>query len=280
ATHFQDILCTAMHVDVENKCVLPANDETLIYADMEKSYIDEYSSCLELEAKLSKKKDMCKESVQNDRPCKNQDAPKFQEFFEISELKDQLQKKNTTITNLKDHIAKLKGKRTIRFRNDQVATIMGYDDYQIGNVTISRVYYVEGLGHNLFSVGQFCDSDLESATTCYTQNQSLIRTSYNKTPYELMHDRKPDLKYLLVFGSLCYPTNDSEDLGKLKPKSDIGPELQLMTPGTISLGLPSPSVASHVPPAVAPIPTDTTDTATSTSIDQDAPSASTSLTTS
>nr|GFC17393.1 ribonuclease H-like domain-containing protein [Tanacetum cinerariifolium] len=38
---------------------------------------------------------------------------------------------------------------------------MGYGDYQIGNVTISQVYYVEGLGHNLFSVGQFCDSDLE-----------------------------------------------------------------------------------------------------------------------
>nr|GEZ98427.1 integrase, catalytic region, zinc finger, CCHC-type, peptidase aspartic, catalytic [Tanacetum cinerariifolium] len=47
--------------------------------------------------------------------------------------------------------------------NDHVAKIMGYGDYQIGNVTISRVYYVEGLGHNLFSVGQFCDLDLEVA---------------------------------------------------------------------------------------------------------------------
>ncbi|GKA08430.1 hypothetical protein Tco_0687761 [Tanacetum coccineum] len=50
---------------------------------------------------------------------------------------------------------------TVRFGNDQVARIMGYGDYQIGNVIIYRVYYVEGLGHNLFSVGQFCDSDLE-----------------------------------------------------------------------------------------------------------------------
>nr|GEW10933.1 integrase, catalytic region, zinc finger, CCHC-type, peptidase aspartic, catalytic [Tanacetum cinerariifolium] len=50
---------------------------------------------------------------------------------------------------------------TVKFGNDHVAKIMGYGDYQIGNVTISRVYYVEGLGHNLFSVGQFCDSDLE-----------------------------------------------------------------------------------------------------------------------
>ncbi|GJY87620.1 retrovirus-related pol polyprotein from transposon TNT 1-94 [Tanacetum coccineum] len=59
-------------------------------------------------------------------------------------------------------------------------------------------------------------------TTCYTQNRSLIRLHYNKTPYELMHDKKPDLSYLHVFGSLCYPTNDSEELGKLKAKDDIG----------------------------------------------------------
>ena len=50
---------------------------------------------------------------------------------------------------------------------------MGYGDYQMGNVTISRVYYVPGLGHNLFSVGQFCDSDLEVAFrqhTCFVRN--------------------------------------------------------------------------------------------------------------
>ncbi|GJT84406.1 retrovirus-related pol polyprotein from transposon TNT 1-94 [Tanacetum coccineum] len=59
-------------------------------------------------------------------------------------------------------------------------------------------------------------------TACYTQNRSLIRKCHNKTPYELLHDRKPDLSYLHVFGALCYPTNDGEDLGKLKPKADIG----------------------------------------------------------
>nr|GEU61670.1 integrase, catalytic region, zinc finger, CCHC-type, peptidase aspartic, catalytic [Tanacetum cinerariifolium] len=58
-------------------------------------------------------------------------------------------------------------------RNNHVAKIMGYGDYQIGNVTISRVYYVKGLGHNLFSVGKFCDSNLEVAFfqhTCYIRN--------------------------------------------------------------------------------------------------------------
>nr|GEX04034.1 integrase, catalytic region, zinc finger, CCHC-type, peptidase aspartic, catalytic [Tanacetum cinerariifolium] len=60
------------------------------------------------------------------------------------------------------------------------------------------------------------------ATACYTQNRSLIHTLHNKTSYELGHDKKPNLSFLLVFGALCYPTKDSEDLGKLKAKSDIG----------------------------------------------------------
>nr|GEX23474.1 ribonuclease H-like domain-containing protein [Tanacetum cinerariifolium] len=60
------------------------------------------------------------------------------------------------------------------------------------------------------------------ATACYTKNRSLIHTLHNKTPYELVHDKKPDLLFLCVFEALCYPTNDSEDLGKLKAKADIG----------------------------------------------------------
>nr|GEY10493.1 hypothetical protein [Tanacetum cinerariifolium] len=62
---------------------------------------------------------------------------------------------------------------TIKFGNDHVAKIMGYGDYKIGNVTISRVYFVEGLGHILFSVEQFCDSDLEVSFrqhTCFIRN--------------------------------------------------------------------------------------------------------------
>ncbi|GJZ11006.1 retrovirus-related pol polyprotein from transposon TNT 1-94 [Tanacetum coccineum] len=59
-------------------------------------------------------------------------------------------------------------------------------------------------------------------TACYTQNRSLIRRRHNKTPYELIHDRKPEFTYFHVFGALCYPTNDYEDLGKLKPKADTG----------------------------------------------------------
>nr|GFC84166.1 retrovirus-related Pol polyprotein from transposon TNT 1-94 [Tanacetum cinerariifolium] len=42
-----------------------------------------------------------------------------------------------------------------------------------------------------------------------------------KTPYELLHSKLPDLSFFHVFGALCYPTNDSENLGKLQPNADI-----------------------------------------------------------
>nr|GFA87708.1 putative ribonuclease H-like domain-containing protein [Tanacetum cinerariifolium] len=60
------------------------------------------------------------------------------------------------------------------------------------------------------------------ATACYTQNRSIIRFRHGKSPYELLHDKLPDLSFLYVFGALCYPTNDSENLGKLQQKTDIG----------------------------------------------------------
>ncbi|GJT45336.1 integrase, catalytic region, zinc finger, CCHC-type containing protein [Tanacetum coccineum] len=55
-----------------------------------------------------------------------------------------------------------------------------------------------------------------------TQNRSLIHTLHNKTPYELVHDKKPDLTFFRVLSALYYPTNDSKDLGKLQPTTDIG----------------------------------------------------------
>nr|GEU42025.1 integrase, catalytic region, zinc finger, CCHC-type, peptidase aspartic, catalytic [Tanacetum cinerariifolium] len=94
------------------------------------------------------------------------------------------------------------------------------------------------------------------ATACFTQNRSIIHRRFNKTPYELINDRKPDISFLHVFGALCYPKNDREDIRKLGAKGDIGfvigysadssmafeqrsskPELQRMTSGQISLGL-------------------------------------------
>ncbi|GJS70042.1 retrovirus-related pol polyprotein from transposon TNT 1-94 [Tanacetum coccineum] len=60
------------------------------------------------------------------------------------------------------------------------------------------------------------------ATACYTQTRSIIHRQFNKTPYELINGRKPYISFLHVFGALCYPKNDREDIGKLGTKGDIG----------------------------------------------------------
>nr|GEU29471.1 zinc finger, CCHC-type [Tanacetum cinerariifolium] len=238
------------------------------------------------------------------------------------------------LSKLKNFVSKFIG--TVRFGNDHFGAIMGYGDYVIGDSVISRVHYMEGLGHNLFLVGNlyviYVDEMMKSspicllskasknkswlwhhrlnhlnfgtindlarkdlvrglprlkfkkdhlylvcqlgkskkvgifyqnsvprtpqqngvverrictlvevartmlifskasmflgaeavATACYTQNRSLIHTRHNKTPYELVRNKKPDLSFLRLFGALCYPTNDSEDLGKLQATADIG----------------------------------------------------------
>nr|GFA44735.1 hypothetical protein [Tanacetum cinerariifolium] len=62
----------------------------------------------------------------------------------------------------------------------------------------------------------------EIATACFTQNRSIIHRRFNKTPYELINGREPDISFLRVFGALCYPKNDHEDIGKLGAKGDIG----------------------------------------------------------
>nr|GFA80316.1 retrovirus-related Pol polyprotein from transposon TNT 1-94 [Tanacetum cinerariifolium] len=83
------------------------------------------------------------------------------------------------------------------------------------------------------------------ATACFTQNRSIIRLRHGKTPYELLHGKLPDLSFFHVFGALCYPTNNSENLEQFRTCA------YEMTPGTISSGLvrtSSPST-SYVPPS-------------------------------
>nr|GFB95822.1 integrase, catalytic region, zinc finger, CCHC-type, peptidase aspartic, catalytic [Tanacetum cinerariifolium] len=80
---------------------------------------------------------------------------------------------------------------TVRFENDHFGAIVGYGDYVVGESVISRVYYVEGLGHNLFSVRQFCDSDLEVAFrkhSCHvrdTNGVDLIKGSRGSNLYTI-----------------------------------------------------------------------------------------------
>ncbi|GJZ98035.1 retrovirus-related pol polyprotein from transposon TNT 1-94 [Tanacetum coccineum] len=167
---------------------------------------------------------------------------------------------------------------TVKFGNDHVAKIIGYGDYQIGNVTISRVYYVEGLGHNLFSMGQFCDSNLEVAFrqhTCYIRNlegsktKSLVMASssltferYGAITHLSKHDElKYDLKEtadairidnVTEFVNPDKCVNNYEKLTVMASEhSSSGPALHEMTPVTISSGLvpnPSPSTP-FVPPS-------------------------------
>nr|GEV08030.1 retrotransposon protein, putative, Ty1-copia subclass [Tanacetum cinerariifolium] len=227
---------------------------------------------------------------------------------------------------------------TVRFSNNDFAVIAGYGDVVIGSMMIKNVYYVEGLGHNLFIVGQFCDKGLEVTfqkstcfvrnedgvdlltglhkmkfekhhlcsaceqgkihqkhhkfkmafasnkhlyllhmdlcrpmrvqsinekqyvlvvvddylrytwrvrtdngtefknqtlakffdeaeaitTACFTQNHSIIHKRFDKTPYELINKRKPNIKFFRVFGCRCYLLNDYKDIEKLKAKGDIG----------------------------------------------------------
>nr|GEZ22128.1 integrase, catalytic region, zinc finger, CCHC-type, peptidase aspartic, catalytic [Tanacetum cinerariifolium] len=59
------------------------------------------------------------------------------------------------------------------------------------------------------------------ATTCFTQNRSIIHKRLDKTPYELINKRKPNIKFFRMFECRCYLLNDYEDVGKLKAKGDI-----------------------------------------------------------
>ncbi|GKC61209.1 retrovirus-related pol polyprotein from transposon TNT 1-94 [Tanacetum coccineum] len=156
------------------------------------------------------------------------------------------------------------------------------------------------------------------ATACYTQNRSIICLRYDKTPYEILHDKLPDLSFFHVFGALCNPTNDSENLGKLQPKADIGiiigyaptkkafriynrrtrriiktihvdfDELTAMASEHSSSGPAlhemtpatiTPKVVAPIDEVAAPVPAVSTGLPSSTTVDQDAPSPSNSQTT-
>nr|GEW32229.1 integrase, catalytic region, zinc finger, CCHC-type, peptidase aspartic, catalytic [Tanacetum cinerariifolium] len=79
------------------------------------------------------------------------------------------------------------------------------------------------------------------ATACYTQNHSIIHRRVNKTPYEFIQGRKPDISYLYVFRALCYPKNDREDIGKFGAKE--APRTVPVAPVIRNLQAPSASMS-------------------------------------
>nr|GEY37498.1 retrovirus-related Pol polyprotein from transposon TNT 1-94 [Tanacetum cinerariifolium] len=60
------------------------------------------------------------------------------------------------------------------------------------------------------------------ATTCFTQNSSLVIPRHEKTPYHIINDRKPSVKFFHIFCSLCYIVRDGENLDKIKEKVEKG----------------------------------------------------------
>nr|GEZ06511.1 hypothetical protein [Tanacetum cinerariifolium] len=121
---------------------------------------------------------------------------------------------------------------TVKFGKDQIAPILSYGDLVQGAITIKRVYYIEGLNYNLFSIGQFCDADLEVAfrkSTCYIRdlkgNDLLTAWLWRRRIFHLNFDTinllskneivigLPKLKF--VKDHLC----SSCELGKAKRKS-------------------------------------------------------------
>ncbi|GJT05667.1 retrovirus-related pol polyprotein from transposon TNT 1-94 [Tanacetum coccineum] len=163
-------------------------------------------------------------------------------------------------TLLKNFIKKFIG--TIRFRNDHFATITCYSDYVQGNITVCHVYYVEDLGHNLFSVGQFCDGDLEVAfcSKTYTAASSAIclMSKATSTKSWLWHRKHSHLnfgtindltKHDLVDGLLKFKYNKDHlcsacEWGKSK-KSSRQPKLFEKISSKVSINSVAQQVHNH-----------------------------------
>nr|GFB71829.1 retrovirus-related Pol polyprotein from transposon TNT 1-94 [Tanacetum cinerariifolium] len=116
------------------------------------------------------------------------------------------------------------------------------------------------------------------ATACFIQNRSIIRLRHGKTPYELMRGKQPDLSYFHVFGALCYPTNDGENVdfdeltAMASEQSSSGPALQDMIPRTISVDSQAAEVITPNAEVIPQVDDDSTGLPSSTAVDQDAPS--------
>ncbi|GJZ97122.1 retrovirus-related pol polyprotein from transposon TNT 1-94 [Tanacetum coccineum] len=141
---------------------------------------------------------------------------------------------NQVQRNLKAQILKIRTDNGIEFKNEKLWSFYA----KLGIVyktSISRMPqqngFVKRRNHTLVEAARtmliFSKTPkfiwVETITTaCFTQNRSIVHTRYNKTPYELIRGRKPNIQYFHVFRSLCYPTNNHDNLRKMKPKADIG----------------------------------------------------------
>ncbi|GJW76723.1 retrovirus-related pol polyprotein from transposon TNT 1-94 [Tanacetum coccineum] len=182
----------------------------------------------------------------------------------------------------------------VRFGIDHFGAIIGYGDYVICDSVISRVYYVEGLGHNMFSVRQFCDSDLEVAFrkhSCYvrdTDGVELVKVSCGSNLYTI------SVEDMMKSSPICLLSKASKNKSWLWHRrlnhlnfgniNDLArkdlvrglPRLKFEKDHLCSAcQLEPPRVKRPVSPAPAvPVPVNSAGTPSSTTIDQDAPSPS------
>nr|GFB49249.1 integrase, catalytic region, zinc finger, CCHC-type, peptidase aspartic, catalytic [Tanacetum cinerariifolium] len=120
------------------------------------------------------------------------------------------------------------------------------------NLTSSPTAFVaDNVPNAVFEGDLFAEA---MATACYPQNRSIIHQCFNKTPYELIQGRKPDISYLYVFGALCYSKNDREDIGKLGAKEaprtiHAAPIIQNLQAPSASMSIqdfaPTPTISSN-----------------------------------
>nr|GEY92998.1 retrovirus-related Pol polyprotein from transposon TNT 1-94 [Tanacetum cinerariifolium] len=105
---------------------------------------------------------------------------------------------------------------TVKFGNDQISPILGYGDLIQGAVTIKRA------ARTMLSAAKvplfFWAEAI--ATSCFTQNRSLVIPRHKKTSYHIINDRKPSVKFFYIFGSLCYIVRDGKNLDKMKEKEN------------------------------------------------------------
>ncbi|GKB39390.1 hypothetical protein Tco_0884332 [Tanacetum coccineum] len=139
------------------------------YNDFSKSYSQLEKHCISLELIMK----LNQEIFQKDSFSNNQNALEILEYFENNDLKAQLQAKDTTI--LKSCTSASRSQPTSNKKNDRISQSPSSNmENKVEVVQIVLwVYYVEGLGHNLFSLGKFCDADLEVAfrkNTCFIRN--------------------------------------------------------------------------------------------------------------
>ncbi|GKB18424.1 integrase, catalytic region, zinc finger, CCHC-type containing protein [Tanacetum coccineum] len=171
---------------------------------------------------------------------------------------------------------------TIRFGNEHFVAFMGYGDLQIGNILILRVYYVEGLCHNLFSIRQFFDSDIEVAFrkhTCFVRNLEgvdLLLGSCGSNLYTISMEEMMKSSPICLLSKALKTKSYTEYVGITRQTSVARTPQQydvIERRNRTLVELPTTnSGATLSPPNIA-------GASSSTSIAQDAPSLSTSLTT-